>query len=145
MILRRIVMIVVLFVAILGAAWFALRDRLDPGRQLPPPVAALQAHLRSQGLDTTGRLAPRGGLSRVRQLIHFSVAGSEQPFFVMWCESAADAQAQLERLRLAPRNSLPQANAEFVIYLTEWPADAPLTRQVIGAFASFRGGTAAVR
>ncbi|NRF66452.1 hypothetical protein HLB44_05605 [Aquincola sp. S2] len=110
---------------------------------LPGPLAELQAHLRQQGIHTEGRLVRRGPWDRVHQHARFELLGrGERAFFVLWCHSPEIAQQHLQRLRAMPSPSLPQANGELVAYFTDWPADEPLTRQVLNAFTGFAAAPA---
>lgn len=130
-------LILLVVLALVAGLWFAWRQGWVGETALPGPLPALQAHLRTQGLDTYARLTRRD-LSDVNQRVHFQLVGrGERVFFVLWCNSPEAAQRHLQRLRQAPSPSLPQANGPFVLYMTDWPADDPLTRQVQAAFASF--------
>lgn len=124
--------------AVGAGLWFAWRAGFVGAPPLPGPLGPLEAHLRTQGLDARGQLVQRGASAGVRQHAMFRVAGTpERVFFVLWCDSPATAQQHLARLRSAPSPSLPHANGTLVVYLTDWPADDPLTRRVLAAFAGF--------
>lgn len=143
--MKMIGLVLVALLALVAGLWFAWRQGWVGETALPGPLPALQAHLRAQGLDTYARLTRRD-LADVNQRVHFQLVGrGQRAFWVLWCNSPEAAQRHVQRLLNAASPSLPQANGPFVLYMTDWPADDPLTRQVQGAFASFpAAGTAAV-
>lgn len=125
---------------IVAGLWAAGRFGFVGEPPLPGPLAALQQHLRREGIDTDARLVQRGRWADLRQHARFQPRGHDQAFFVLWCASPEVAQKHLQMLRSAASPSSPAANGELVIYLTDWPPDAMLTRQVLGAFARFDAG-----
>ena len=104
---------------------------------LPPPLAALQQHFATVGIDTQAGLARAAGRAQLRHNVHFAQRGSKLVFSVQWFENTAAANEQLRILQQYPASAASLANGEFVLTLVDWPVGDPMTQRVRVAFGAF--------
>jgi hypothetical protein len=130
----------VLLAGLVGGLWFAWKHGFAGEQALPGPLGEVQEHLRREGIPTHARLVQRGQWRGARLHAQFELANERgQLFHIVWFDTPQDAERQRQALLVAARPSHPQVRGPLMLYLTEWPADAPATRRVIDAFLRWPG------
>jgi hypothetical protein len=136
--------LIVLMALALGAGFWAIwRSGLIGSEALPGPVASLQQHFQSVGLDTTAKVVRNPQLNEVRKHVRFALRGADdQPFYVYWCQGPVEAQRVLERYRKAPGQNVSAARGSLLVYMSGWSPDEARTQKVLQAFNSWPADTA---
>jgi hypothetical protein len=119
-----------------AAGFFAMRYMAGSDDGLPPgPLASLQRHMASQGIQTHATLVRMPQINEVLKHGRYNVKGhGDKRFYVYWCSSPKAALAVRERYEQAPSQGLQAARGVLLIYMTGWPADDPLSQRVLAAF-----------
>ncbi len=127
----------------IGAAWYFGFDLGgDVRREVPPPLVALHDHFEKNGVDTRVGLV-RIEIAGVQARALFTLkADAGRSFIVMWFGSAASAARQAAEFNASARPTIAAANSGLLLQLSNWQADDPATRRVLGAFNSFDASSA---
>lgn len=119
---------------ILGGLWFAARLGFGPfsavASSVPAPLAALHAHLASNGVSSRVGLVRREHAHVIAKAL-FNESEHGRVFVVMWCSTDEHAR------RLASETGGKSTKGPFILYTTDWPRDDDTTRRLYAAFASF--------
>jgi hypothetical protein len=144
--MKPLALLIALAAALLGV-WFASQRGFGLGgdvhRDVPPSVAALHRHFAQHGIATTVRLV-RIELAGAQARALFTIKdAAERSFIVMWFGSADTAAGNAAALNASANPTLAESNGPFLLQLTHWSRDDPLSQQVLTTFRSFDAARAA--
>lgn len=128
-------------VAALFGGWLASAmgwwPRGDVARDVPPELAALHAHFRRHGVETTAALVRREHADVRYRAMFVSKDPARRAFYVNWCASDDAVRRRVAALKALSVPAVVEARGLLVLHIARWPDDDPAARRIVQAFQAF--------